>query len=257
MRFLANSFLVLMILAACGSEKAPEFVPTPIGSSEGQRLFFEKGCAACHGSKQEGSLIAPSLIGITADQLKRQVRGPLGAMPVFPPSRISDRELDEIAQFVESRENGYIFDQTNSTGEESFQMHWMALSSLADNSPEEAIQHVDDLIEQVTGPHRFHMIQIRTEIQTGNYHTAVHSLEDMVPGIKAGELSFLGIYIGLARNAASIGDIQTTTHHVDHALGSVYADKNPFETQLRNIQDQLEIGNIANAVRELEELIDR
>lgn len=150
MKYLAVSILILVILAACSNEGTP----TPVGSLDGQRLFLMKGCAACHGSRQEGSIIAPSLIGYTASQIKQQIRAPSGAMPLFPPSKISNQELDEIARFVESLENGVIDNGMDSPREETMRKHWMILLSLVDGSPDDAIRHADDIIETVTGPHR-------------------------------------------------------------------------------------------------------
>ena len=178
-------------------------------------------------------------------------------MPVFPPSKVSDRELDEIAQYVTSLGNRPAFALVDVPREDSFQLHWMALFSLADDFAEEASQHVGAIIELVTGPHRAQMIQIRTEIQTGNYHTAVHSLEGMLPRIGAGDLSYLGIYLGLARNAGSNGDIQTATHYLEHASDSLCCANEAIVMKITKIQDQLEIGNIANVVRGIEELIDK
>lgn len=111
---------LLILLGACGGAatatpvpastriSAPTVVPTtalpeaptPEPVSRGQQLFVSKGCSACHGAQGEGTGIAPALGGHTGGQVKRQVRSPVGLMPAFAPDKISDAELEQIAQYV-------------------------------------------------------------------------------------------------------------------------------------------------------------
>ena len=67
---------MLLLVAACGGNDGPSVpTPTPVGSSEGQRLFVTKGWAACHGSMAKGSAIAPGLFEHSANQITpRSVR---------------------------------------------------------------------------------------------------------------------------------------------------------------------------------------
>ena len=92
--------LYLLIIACGGPAGTPIPTGTPVGSSTGQRLFVSNGCAACHGSDGNGSTIAPGLFEHSTDQISRQVRAPLGAMPTYPPLKISDEELDEIVLYI-------------------------------------------------------------------------------------------------------------------------------------------------------------
>ena len=99
---------LFLLIAACGgygdtsSTAPPSTAPLSGTASEGQRLFTVNGCGACHGLAGQGSAIAPGLPGHTANQVKRQARAPLGLMPVFPPSKISNEELSQIAHYIES-----------------------------------------------------------------------------------------------------------------------------------------------------------
>lgn len=255
MKFIAGSILVLAVLVACGGNETLAIIPTPVGSSEGQRLYIAKGCAACHGSRQEGSVVAPSITGYTADRIKQQVRAPIGAMPIFPPSKISNPELDHIARYVESLGDGNIFVKSDDLNQHLFQQHWLILISLAEGSPEEAIRYTDNIIGVVSGPHQSQMIQLRNDIETGNLHSAVHSVERMLTGVQESDSDFLGIRIKLTRNAAQAGDAATAAHYLSHASISVGSVNALLNTQIANIQGSLDSGDLSNAVRELEELI--
>ena len=101
---LSIMFLVLfmLIIAACGGSATPTTpsLPKPTSAIEtlpaGHQLFVTKGCAACHGQNAKGSVIAPALGGHSGNQVRRQVRAPLGLMPVFPPDKSSNGELLDI-----------------------------------------------------------------------------------------------------------------------------------------------------------------
>ena len=78
MRVLGLVTGMLMLVAACGGNDGPSIpTPTPVGSSEGQRLFATKG-----------SVIVPALFEHSADQIARQLRAGLGSMPIYPPAKI-------------------------------------------------------------------------------------------------------------------------------------------------------------------------
>ena len=69
--------------------------------SSGEQLFGAKGCVLCHGSEAEGGS-GPGLPGHSIRQVVTQVRTPVGDMPAFDQGRVSDRELADIATFVEN-----------------------------------------------------------------------------------------------------------------------------------------------------------
>jgi len=71
----------------------------------GEALFSAKGCAACHGDDAEGG-VGPALAGHTSDQVRAQVRTPVGAMPACDASVITDEELDQLAAFIVSLGEG-------------------------------------------------------------------------------------------------------------------------------------------------------
>ncbi|MBC8281924.1 MAG: hypothetical protein H8E48_14160 [Chloroflexi bacterium] len=99
------------------------------------------------------------------------------------------------------------------------------------------------------------MIQIKAEIQTGDYHAAVHTLGDMVAGIELTNISLLGIHIAMSRNSALDGDSETAVLYLDHTFDGFCCDNSLFAEQLTKIQGQLKAGNIDDAVLGLEELL--
>ncbi len=118
--------LFSLFIVACGAAAPPAQAPAPTvkpietespPATEGQQLFVSKGCAACHGQNGEGTNFAPALAGHTVDQTKRQVRAPVGLMPVFPPDQISNEELEEIAEYVASLGGGHGHAQSMNMGD--------------------------------------------------------------------------------------------------------------------------------------------
>ena len=117
-RLAVTAAILVFAVSACGSPAAtPTLTPTQVSPaatslpmSSGQQLFISKGCAACHGQNAEGSPIAPALPGHTEEQVKRQVRNPVGTMPRFAPEQISEEELEQIADYIQSLalEQGHI-----------------------------------------------------------------------------------------------------------------------------------------------------
>jgi ubiquinol-cytochrome c reductase cytochrome c subunit len=95
--------LVVYIASLGKGPPIPKPHPERGNLSEGLRLFTEN-CAGCHQVVAEGGYltgaIAPPLKNASATQIAEAVRlGPY-VMPSFPPSLISDRQLDSIARYV-------------------------------------------------------------------------------------------------------------------------------------------------------------
>ena len=67
--------------------------------------------------------------------MRRQARAPLGLMPFFPPDKITNTELDEIAGFVESLAGDHSHQAPAARADALAQHHWMALFALEDNQP--------------------------------------------------------------------------------------------------------------------------
>ncbi len=72
-------------------------------SPEAMAVFTANGCNSCHGDKLQG-MIGPNLAGLQADYVKQVVRqGVEGtAMTAYGPDKISDEDLDVLAQGIQS-----------------------------------------------------------------------------------------------------------------------------------------------------------
>ena len=259
MKFIVGLILLLFSLVACsgGGVSALSDTPIPMGSSIGEQLYHSKGCSTCHGSRQGGSVIAPKLNGFTANQVKRQVRAPVGAMPVFGPSVISNEELNLIALFVASLSHDDTFTVMDDQSQTVFQEHWMILFSLADGFSEEAIRHADNIIKLVSGPHQAELKQASALIESGNTHEAAHLVENMVTGVDGDieTLNFLGLQVKLSHRATLAGEINTSVHFLSHASESLNADNELLHSRIQEIVNNLDSGNLEQATLGLEEII--
>jgi ubiquinol-cytochrome c reductase cytochrome c subunit len=73
-------------------------------AAAGGKLFTEN-CAQCHGAAGEGDSVgsnnvAPSLAGTTREQIGEAIRTGPGVMPRFGRDVLSDRDVDDIASYV-------------------------------------------------------------------------------------------------------------------------------------------------------------
>ena len=217
-------------------------------------MFVAVGCSACHGLAGEGSAIAPGLTGHTSVQVIRQARAPLGMMPVFPPSQISNVELNQIAEYIETLSGDHLHMTMDDTGQASTQHHWMTLFALEDGSPDEAVHHIDHIIGLVTGQHESRMVEAKKEIEAGNIHEGMHIIETMLAGIQVDDLTPSEMHAGLARSSALIGDAEGALHHLDHVSGALGSDSYVTEN-LAEIREMLESGELNDAAHELEEMV--
>ncbi len=94
----------------------------------------------------------------------------------------------------------------------------MALLALEDGSPENALHHIDHLIELVTGPHQAQMMDIKAFVEEGNPHEAIHSIQNMLTGTETDGITRSGIKARLARSSAPMGDVEGAIHHLGHLL---------------------------------------
>lgn len=96
-------FVILtLVLAACGSTGEPK---SELPANQGQELFA-LNCGECHGNDGTGTDEAPTILGHTLEQVKEQVRMPEGDMEAISSEKLSDADLESIAQFVASMHPG-------------------------------------------------------------------------------------------------------------------------------------------------------
>lgn len=253
--------ILLPLLAACGAAATPNQVPTPTSTpiptqspptSEGQRLFISKGCAACHGQKAEGTSIAPALAGHTAQQVRRQVRAPLGTMPVFPPDKVSDEELEAIVEFIEGLEGGHGHVRAGGSGEELVLHHWMALFSMEAGDNDEAMHHVGHILELAEGEHEARMQEAQSLLEAGDMHEAAHTVEEMLAGMEIGGLDETTMHLRLALSSARVEDTKNAIHQMEHYTEKV---SGPRMERGEEILSMIHGDMMHEAEHEMEELL--
>ena len=256
--------MVSLLLVACGGEvdvatptpsapppTASESPPIVDITTEGHQLFVAKGCSACHGQDAEGTAIAPSLANHSEAVVKRQVRAPVGIMPVFPPDKLSNDELDRIADYVASLSGAHAHVRVADLGQEVALHHWMALVALDADEVSEAIHHVDHIIPLVQGEHLAQMKQVLQQLQEGHVHDTLHTIEGMLAGSAMPELSSGRLHLQLALSAARIGNAPQGMHHTEHFLEGEGAEASLGQ----DVRDLFQEGDFQGAAQELEGLL--
>ena len=244
------------LLAACG-ESTPTATPTPDATlspaEQGARLYALKGCSACHGLGAEGSDIAPALPGHSAEQVRRQVRSPLGTMPAFGAERISDQELDLLAAYVESLEGSGSHTEPT-LGDAVAIHHWMALTALAGERADEAMHHVGHAIALIEDAgHRQQMEAVLASLESGQLHDAEHEIEEMLAGTAEPELSPSELHLQLALGATQAHDGPEAVHHLEHFAAE--AGETGSEGASEALE-HIEAGELEEAGHEIAELIE-
>ena len=237
--------------------ETPTSIPaTPTTTPEhAHALFASKGCAACHGQDGEGSAIAPALAGHSQQMVKRQVRNPRFQMPAFSKEQISDEELEAIAQYIANLEgDDHAHPETIDLATAVALHHWMALESLKAGDQADAIHHVRhiiDLLEEGEDQHR--MEAILDSLLAGETHDPEHEIEEMLAGTAIPDLTLTQLHLQQALVALAVEDVADTQHHVAHFQDLAGPDK---VDRVREILDLLGQGNLDEAEREIQELLE-
>lgn len=104
----ARIAFTVLALGLSGSVAAMAQDAPPKGdTANGKRIFLADGCFTCHGrSGQGGAYNGPAPIlahtALPFDAFKSQVRNPVNDMPAFPMSVLTDQDIADIYNFVES-----------------------------------------------------------------------------------------------------------------------------------------------------------
>ena len=221
----------------------------------GHDLMVAKGCAACHGQNGEGSAIAPSLAGHSEAQVIRQVRSPRFQMPSFSEDQVSDEELDTIAHYIASLESeGHAHAEV-----ESAQLsvvvemhHWMALEALKADVIEDAIHHVEHIIELLDeGEHQDRMNIIREDLQVSNIHDAEHEIEEMLAGKAAPDLTLAQLHLRQALVALAVEGLADARHHVEHFQILVGAQEAQRVAEILKLLGESDLHQAEHEIQEL------
>ena len=93
-----------LILGACSPKKNASSTAEPI-SSAGKQIFNAQ-CAQCHGPGGQGGGIGPSLRDEKSrknfEQTQAWIKNPQPPMPKLYPAQISDKDVRDVAAYVQS-----------------------------------------------------------------------------------------------------------------------------------------------------------
>jgi mono/diheme cytochrome c family protein len=198
--------------------------PQPAGQEAGREggtgraRYIAAGCAACHGQNAEGTDVAPSLAGHSAEQVHQQVRSPLAQMPAYSVEQLADGDLEAIAGYISELEPMEKHVEPVKVSEVLAIHHWMAISAIAAGDRGDALHHVGHIIESVEGEHLEAMRKARTMLRAGELHGAEHLIEEMLAGRAKPELSRERLSLRLALTAVDQRDRAEAIHQMRHFL---------------------------------------
>lgn len=257
---------LVTILAACGggdSDSAPEeagTMPTSTATaaddhieddlaSEGREVYLEVGCAQCHGQDAEGSMMAPALAGHTPEQVRRQVRNPVGMMPRFDEDDLSDEKLNSLIAYIEGLDgdHGHAFEPE---APQSTHLLMMLIALKADDL-EEAQHHLGHAREY-TGDAELQeqLDDLGSMLDSSDMHDAEHMIEGMLEDTDPEQGTMETLHLEIAVQALRLDDPDDARHHLEHALD---ADASPEATA--TIQEAID-AIAAGELHDAEELIN-
>lgn len=90
------------VMSVLGSQTAMAQDEPP--RTGGAYWYGRYGCTSCHGTRGEGTLMAPPLAGtpLNEDGIALRIRTPLLLMPDYPPDVMPEEQLRAIAEYVRS-----------------------------------------------------------------------------------------------------------------------------------------------------------
>ncbi|MEE9201890.1 MAG: cytochrome c [Dehalococcoidia bacterium] len=263
---------LVLVLGACGAPSTPAPAsppattpaptatpqPTPIPPPDTplaqSKQVYTTFCAGCHGSEAQGTALAPALPGHSEPVVKRQVRSPIGTMPPFSTSVISDQELDQIVDFIASLPvPEQHVEPVDMEGALAIH-HWMAIYAIEEGDTQDAMHHIDHIRALVTDPeHERRMEEIGEFIRQGEFHEAEHEIEEMLAGPADADLRSTEMHLGLAMAAAALQDAPDAIHHMEHFL--TVAEGAAAE-QAREVVELLQGGELHEAEHEIEDILE-
>jgi mono/diheme cytochrome c family protein len=169
-----------LVLAACGSAGEPGDAGS---ANQGQDLFV-LNCGECHGNDATGSDEAPVIIGHTLEQVREQVRTPEGDMEAIPPDKLSDADLELIAQFVAGLGEGEEAHEADISPSAEERVHLMAayeaIEDYENMDREAGIEHLKQAAALATGETAELYEELIEAIEAKKAGTARHELKELL-----------------------------------------------------------------------------
>jgi hypothetical protein len=166
-----------------------------------------------------GGDAGPALAGHTAEQVRRQVRNPIGdRMPRYTSERLGDQELDQLIAFIEGLQGaGGYGHRTDAPSADLANMHArMALVAVKTDSAGEAAHHLRHALESSEDATIRALLESALAAVTAELHDAEHLIEEIVGGHGSAGDSVPALHLVLTLAAIEIGDAADAAHHLAH-----------------------------------------
>lgn len=223
-------------------------------AKEGYEIYRRVGCASCHGDQGEGG-VGPALAGHTPEQVRRQVRNPVGNMPRFSQEQVSDQDLEKIIAFVESLGGA---SAAHNHGDQELTPihvhHLMTLMALQNENVPDAIHHLEHAASLAADEtQRQELATLLDLLKQGKVHDVEHKLQEILGNMEPEVGTTLGqLQAQLALDLLSEMDVAGARHAVEHMAEVATGDE---QATAREVLDLLDKNDIAGAKAHLRELL--
>lgn len=102
----------------------------------------------------------------------------------------------------------------------SIQHHWQALAAIEAGDTDDAIHHVEHILDLVTGEHAAVMQEVLTQLRGGALEDAEHEIEHMLAGTAEPNLTAETLHLQMALDAITSDDPDDATHHLEHFVAT-------------------------------------
>ncbi len=222
-------------------------------AAEGYEIYRQVGCAACHGEQGEGG-IGPALAGHTPEQVRKQVRNPVGDMPAFSQEQLSDEDLEKIVAFVESLGSAEVHGHPQEDLTPIHVHHLMTLLALQNENIPDAIHHLEHAIALAEDETQKQELKGLVDLlKEGEVHDVEHDLQNilgnMQPEVGA---TLVRLEAQLALEMLGQENIEEARHAVEHIVSMTTGEE---QKAAREILELLAENNVEGAEVHLRELL--
>lgn len=237
-------------------ESAPRETPPDTAASlavspeAGYALYQSVGCAACHGQEGGGGT-GPALAGHNREQVFRQVRAPKGdIMPAFPPERLSDEDVEQIAAWIESLGDEMAMEHDEGeefalTMNEAAHLRLILDAIAAENEPN-AIHHAQHLVDDAAPDILPVAEKLLADLQAGAAHDVEMQAGDILGPLANEGFDLISVHLGMILTALQRGNLADAEHHMASAVEA--AASHDHAADLRRLQEDLRARRDVHAV---------
>lgn len=185
--------------------------------------IYARRCASCHGDRAQGGS-GPALVGHTVEQFMRQVRAPVGDMPMFEPDEFSDEAVAALIDYLDSlpapvdAHGGHEHGVGLLAKQEVSQIvHTLALDAIDRSDVANAAHWLGEGTQDLSGTHLAAMQGGLAQLQNGDVRSARVAIARMVTD----DASTRGwepheLLLWLAMDSAERGDAAQVSHYLGH-----------------------------------------